>query len=86
MVAPGTSYAIGVRSDELKVKWTQVTKTIKDGTWNAIYAKNDGELNYLINDMIRKAKAYGYDDCVAWAQNEAAIRRALEVESMGQQP
>lgn len=86
VVAPGTSYAIGVRSDELKVKWTQVTKTIKDGTWNAIYAKNDGELNYLINDMIRKAKAYGYDDCVAWAQNEAAIRRALEVESMGQQP
>ena len=82
-VAPGTSYSIGVRSDDLKVKWTQVTKAIKDGTWNAIYAKNDGEFNYLIKDMQNKARAYGYEECVAWSQNEAAIRRGLELEALG---
>lgn len=82
-VAPGTSYSIGVRGDALKVKWTQVTKTIRDGTWNAIYAKNDGELNYLLKDMANKAKAYGYEECVAWSLNEAAIRRGLELEALG---
>ena len=82
-VAPGTSYSIGVRGDDLKVKWTQVTKTIRDGTWNAIYAKNDGELNYLLKDMANKAKAYGYEECVAWSLSEAAIRRGLELEALG---
>ena len=84
-VAPGTSYSIGVRSNELKIKWTQVTKAIRDGTWNAIYAKNDGEFNFLIRDMTSKANAYGYADCVAWSQNEAALRHALEVEALSLQ-
>lgn len=83
-LAPGTSYSTSPKNSELKVTWTQVTKTIKDGTWNAIYAKNDGEFNFLIKEMIKKAKAYGYDTCVEWSANEAAIRRGLELQVTGQ--
>jgi multiple sugar transport system substrate-binding protein/putative aldouronate transport system substrate-binding protein len=77
-VALGTAYSESRRSATLKVKWEQVTKTIVDYSWQAIYASSDGAFNFIVNTMISKANTYGYADCVAWSQNEAAIRFAME--------
>ena len=45
------------------------------------YAKNDKEFEFIVNNMIKQANAYGYEECKAWSQNEAAIRHALEEET-----
>lgn len=82
-VALGTSFSDGRKSDELKVKWEQVTKTIKDYSWKAMYAKNDAEFAALVNQMKGIAKLYGYDQCVEWSLNEAARRKVLEDEIRG---
>ncbi len=77
-VAPGTSFSIGVRDAELKVKWAQVTKTIVDYSWRAMYAKTTGEYNMLVRQMRNNANDYGYAECRDWALEQAAIRHALE--------
>lgn len=78
VVAPATTFKDTEMTDEFEIMWNQVTDCIVNGTWNAIYAKNDKEYEYIVNDMIKKAKAYGYEECKAWSQNEAAIRHELE--------
>lgn len=82
-VALGTSFSDGRKSDELKVKWEQVTKTIKDYSWKAMYAKNDAEFAALVNQMVGIAKLYGYEQCVEWSLEEAARRKILEDEVRG---
>ncbi len=79
-VAIGTSYSESRRDDALKVKWEQVTNTIVDYSWQAIYADSDGAFNFIVNTMISRANNYGYADCVAWSEAEAARRYALEEE------
>lgn len=78
IVAPGTSFSIGLQSAELKTTWEQVIKTIKDNSWLAIYAKSDGEFNLHIRNMRNNANSYGYDQCMVWAREQAAIRYSLE--------
>lgn len=78
IVAPGTTYSGGVRSDELQVVWNQVTTCIKDNSWKAIYAKSDAEFDQIVADMIAQANEYGYDQCVEFQENEAKLRAAAE--------
>jgi len=78
IVAPGTTYSGGVRSDELQVVWNQVTTCIKDNSWKAIYAKTDAEFDQIVADMIAQANEYGYDQCVEFQENEAKLRAAAE--------
>lgn len=78
VLAVGTSYSEGRKTDELKVVWEQVIKAIKDYSWKAIYAKTDEEFEEIVAEMTQVAQDYGYDQCVDWSLNEAAIRRALE--------
>lgn len=77
-VAPATTYTDGVRNDELEVAWNQVTDCIVTGSWNAIYAATDAEYEAVVAQMIADAYEYGYEDCLAWNENEAAIRHGLE--------
>lgn len=79
-VAPATTYTDGVRSDELEVTWNQVTDCIVKGSWNAIYASTDAEYESIVSKMISDAYEYGYEECIAWNENEAAIRHQLEEE------
>lgn len=79
LITPASTYAESARSDEFDVIWKKVTQCIVDYSWNAIYASNDGEFNYIVNSMIAKAKAYGYDQCKQWSIDEAARRHELEV-------
>jgi putative aldouronate transport system substrate-binding protein len=72
VVKPATPYTDATMDDDLNLIWTQVRKAIVDGTWNLVYAKNDGEFNYLLNQMIKNADGYGYERCAEFARNEAA--------------
>ena len=78
VVAPATSYSASAKDDELKTTWKQVTTSIKENSWNAIYAKTDAEFNKFVQKMKKDTAAYGYDECLKWCENEAATRRSLE--------
>lgn len=80
-VAPGTSYSAESKSDELKTTWGQVTDNIKADSWKAIYAKTNKAYDEIVSKMIRTTKKYGYDKCLKWSKDEAAKRRALELEA-----
>ena len=77
-VIPAANFAESARSSELELTWQQVIKTIKEGSWKAIYAKDDAEFASLVKDMQNTCAGYGYDDCVAWCQEEASRRFGLQ--------
>ena len=78
ILSPGSTYSGGVHSDDLQVKWDQVTTCLKDNSWKAIYAKSDDEFDQIVADMIDACNGYGYDECVAFQENEAKLRYAAE--------
>ncbi len=78
-VALGTSYTESKRSDDLKIIWEQVAECLINYTWQAIYAENDEEYDRIVNEMITKCSEYDPDGlCLAWCEEEAKIRCALE--------
>lgn len=80
VVMPDIPYSESVRSDELKVKWEQVTKAITNNSWMAIFAKADAEFNYHISNMRKQCEQYGYDECVEWSKGEALQKWQLSQE------
>lgn len=78
-VSLATSYSESSRSDELEIIWEQVKNTIVTSSWNAIYAESDEEFDKIVADMTAKVKEYDPNgECLAWCENEAAIRNGLE--------
>lgn len=77
-IAIGTKFSMAPKSEELDVYWQQVTTCIKDYSWEAIYAENDEEFNRIVDEMQSKAKEYGYDECVKFCVEQAALRKAAE--------
>ena len=77
VVMPDIPYSESPKSNDLTLKWNNCAKTIKDLSWRAIYAKNDGEFNYHVNEMRRLCNQYGFDQCVEWCEGEAAIKWAM---------
>lgn len=77
-VSVATPYSQEPRSEELDVIWQQVTQTIRDESWKAIYAENDDEYNQIVKGMIEKANEYGYDKCCEFMQDQANKRKAAE--------
>ena len=77
-VAIGTDFVKPPRDAALDIKYKQVSTAIKDGTWKAMYAKNDEEFEQLVNQMIDSAKSYGYDECVAWDIAQGKARAEAE--------
>ncbi len=79
VMSPGSTYSEGKRSDDLEVRWNEVTKNcIVPGTWNAIYAATDAEFDEIVSQMVTDAYAHGYEECVAWCEEEAKLRKAAE--------
>ncbi len=76
----GTTYSESPKSDELMVIWNQCADCVKTYSWRAIFAKDDAEFEALFDEMVTKANEYGYDQCVAFQENEAARRAAAENE------
>lgn len=73
-----TTYSESTREAELDATWQQVITCIKDYSWQAIYADTEEKFDALVNEMRGKAMSYGYQRCVTWSQNEAAMRNALQ--------
>lgn len=80
-IIPGVNYSASTRSTELELTWSQVTTAVKQGSWNAIYANSDEEFDQIVADMIEQCEAYGYADCLAWGENEAALKYQLQVDA-----
>lgn len=80
VVAPATTFSIASKEGEFLTTWKAVTDVITTYSWKAIYASTDAEFEQYVNEMISLAKSYGYDECVSWSVEQAAIRRALEEE------
>ncbi|MBP0958097.1 MAG: hypothetical protein J5997_12125 [Oscillospiraceae bacterium] len=78
-VSLATSYSESSKSDELEIVWEQVKNTIVTSSWNAVYAESDEEFDKIVADMTAKCKEYDPEGvCLAWCENEAAIRCGLE--------
>lgn len=78
IVQPGSDYAASVKSDELKTTWAQVSTAITTGSWKAMYAESDEEYDKIVDEMIKDANGYGYQECLDWCLDEAEIRYARE--------
>lgn len=67
-------------SDEQQVVANQVGDTIKEMSWQMIYAKDDATFENLKADLIKKANSLGYAACVKaekeYAQEYFAARKA----------
>ena len=74
------NYAESVKADELSTTWEQVKTCIQNGSWQAIYAKDDAEFDSIWTQMKADADSYGYQECVEWCASEAELRKAAEVE------
>lgn len=79
-VAPGTTYSEAERDDDLELLWEQVSKSICDYSWRAIYAANDAEFDSIVKEMREKTASYGYEEVAQFYREEAAKRIALENE------
>jgi len=84
-LSPGTMYSATPRSEELDLIWQQVATCIKNGSWEAIYAKDDATFDSIVADMIAQANEYGYEQCVEFQENEAKLRAAAEDAAMNAQ-
>ncbi len=72
IIVPASDYAESRKSADLLKKWNQVIDCIKSYSWKAIYATNDNAYNLLIEQMIKNCNNYGYAECLAWSEGEAA--------------
>lgn len=71
-----STYSATPKDQDLQAKWDQVKQCVKDGSWKAIYAKDDAEFDSIVAKMIEDAKAYGYEECIAFQANEGTLRAA----------
>lgn len=72
MMIPAANYAESTRDPELELKWQQVIKAIKEGSWKMMYAKSDEEFDKILNQTVKDCDGYGYDLCVEWCKDEAS--------------
>ncbi|MCL1820578.1 MAG: extracellular solute-binding protein [Oscillospiraceae bacterium] len=82
-VRVASTYVQSRKGSELQATWTQLQTCIQDGSWNAIYAKDDAEFEAILAKMRKDAYDYGFQDCVDWCEAEAIIRRDAENAAMG---
>lgn len=73
-----TSFSLATLDPEMQAKWDQVAICLKDYSWNAIYAETEADFEAIVSEMRGKAKSYGYDQCIEWCIEQAAIRNELQ--------
>lgn len=77
-VSKPNSYTASPKPEELGEQWAKVTEIIREGSWDAIYAKTEEEFQQKVSAMQAAAMANGYGDCLAWCEQEARKRKASE--------
>ena len=80
VVMPSIPYSETPMNSELSMKWKNCAKTIRDYSWRAINAKNEGEFKFHVMEMKRLVNSYGMEDCLKWCEEEAAIKWQLTQE------
>lgn len=78
LVDQPTTYSPTTQEAELKNIQSQVATCLKDYSWRAIYAESDEEFDKIVSEMRGRAMSYGYSQCLAYFQNEAAIKNELQ--------
>ncbi len=76
--ASGITHRDPSKKNELNTAWKAVAGEIVNGTWKCIYAKDDAEFDKLFKEMTESAKAYGYDDCIRFSEEQAETRYLAE--------
>ncbi len=79
---PPANYAESTRDPQLELKWQQVIKALKEGSWRAMYAKSDDEFNQIIEQTRKECAGYGYQECLEWCENEANRKFTLMKENV----
>ena len=64
--------------DEMGQTWRNVSDIIKEGSFAAVKAATEEEFEAAVEDMIAKAKAAGYNECVSWGIEQSEIRKECE--------
>ena len=78
-VSLATPYSESAKSDDLKMVWEQVKGCIVAESWKAVYANSDAEFDKIVENMKKQCAEYDPEGvCLAWCENEAATRCALE--------
>jgi len=79
-----SQYSANRQSRELRTIWEQVTLTIKEGSWRAIYAQSDEEFEAIVAQMTADAYAFGYQQCVDWILIEVDRLREAKRATLGE--
>lgn len=77
-LAPGTLYSQTPVPADMEMKKSQVCEAIRNGSWNAIYAKTDADYDKIVAKMIEDCKSYGWDELRAFYDSQAKVRAAAE--------
>ena len=77
-ISKPNTYTASAKSPELGEIWGNVTKIIRDGSWDAVYAESEEEFERILSKMYQQAEEAGYADCIQWCEQEAACRKSLE--------
>lgn len=77
-VSPGTSFSATPKEDAFATVFSQIQDSIKNNSWNAIYAKNDAQFNAAVSKMKKETEGYGYAEALEWCKKEAERRKGLE--------
>lgn len=75
-----SAFSLPEKPAELSLKWDQCKKCIAEGSWKAMYASTEEEYEKLVSEMTSAAEAYGYQDCIDWCKEQAAIRYTMSQE------
>lgn len=81
LLIPAANFSESTRDPELELKWQQVIKALKEGSWKMIYAKSGEEFNQILAQTQNECNGYGYDLCVDWCKDEATRKFALMQET-----
>ena len=73
-----STYHEPAREAELELKWNQVKTAVVNGTWNAMYARNDADFEKIVSQMRADCEGYGYADCVDWCREQASIKFSMQ--------
>lgn len=71
IVAPGCGYVAPQETYELSAIRNQCGRVIKENSWNMVFATDEEEYQYLLQDMRDKVYSYGYEKVLAYDMENA---------------
>jgi len=85
-VSIGSAFAMDTLDARMQFMWDQVTMTVRNRSWEAIYAPNDEEFDRIVALMIQESYDFGYEELREWNAYQGQRRRAAEDEARGVSP